>query len=122
MSRSSNSSLTHAAYKTGAPSAVALARPTANGRVLVLGRGRGRGGAPSTRLNAPKPLSLPSLKKENKGFDPNISVLPAGGAGWGSGLPASEAFADDDESESAAGASEYPRLQHSGAALLLFLR
>lgn len=97
-----------------------LARP--GGRVLVLGRGRGRGGGGSggsgggpmapARLNAPKPLSLPSLKKENKGFDPTVVMVPAGGAGWGSSSDGGDAAFEDADGTDAShlDASDYPAL------------
>jgi hypothetical protein len=84
----------HVGFKTVA-APVPLARP--GGRVLVLGRGgRGKTAGP-VRLNAPKPLSLPSLKKENRGFDPTVAVVPTGSAGWGQPTGDSENYADADE-------------------------
>lgn len=54
-------------------------------RLLVLGRGRGRGGPVAPKSAAPKPLNLPSLAKENQGVDPLSIILPAGaGATWAS--------------------------------------
>jgi len=34
---------------------------------------------------APKPLNLPSVKKENAGYDPKIALVPAGGSTWNEG-------------------------------------
>jgi hypothetical protein len=60
--------------------------------MVVLGKGRGRGTTvkPPSKVAAPKPINLPSLRSENMGFDPSVSIIPAGGAGWGSGAKPSE--------------------------------
>lgn len=46
----------------------------------------------------PPPANLPSLKSENSGNDPTVSLVPSGGGGWGS--------AKEKASENAAVASQ----------------
>ena len=63
---------------------MALGVLVSGGRLLFLGRGRNLG-KPSSKLVAPKPVNLPSLKKESRGFDPAVNIVPAGAKpGWGS--------------------------------------
>eukprot|EP00456_Euglypha_rotunda_P004385 TRINITY_DN1073_c0_g1_i13.p1 TRINITY_DN1073_c0_g1~~TRINITY_DN1073_c0_g1_i13.p1 ORF type:complete len:298 (-),score=29.37 TRINITY_DN1073_c0_g1_i13:23-916(-) len=51
---------------------------------LVIGRGKGRGLAKKPII-APKPINLPSVKKESRGFDPSVVIIPVGAKpGWGS--------------------------------------
>ena len=61
--------------------------------VLGPGKGRGKGGTtvkPPTKVAAPKPINLPSLRSEGLlGFDPAVPIIPAGSTGWGS-KPAEE--------------------------------
>ena len=45
-----------------------------------------RGGLQSlgkTTVRPPKPVAIPSLRKEHAGHDPTISLVPSGGGGWG---------------------------------------
>ncbi|TPX68847.1 hypothetical protein SpCBS45565_g02861 [Spizellomyces sp. 'palustris'] len=46
----------------------------------VLGSTRPR--LQSSLVAAPKPVDLPSLRKENAGLDPTVSLVPSGGSGW----------------------------------------
>ena len=32
---------------------------------------------------AAKPVALPSMRRENKGVDPRVAIVPTGGGGWG---------------------------------------
>ena len=60
-----------------------VSKPVSSG-VLVLGRGGKSvrsGGNRSLTVNAPKPVNLPSLKKESHGFDPAVQLIPTGQAG-----------------------------------------
>lgn len=42
-------------------------------------------GKVGTRKPIPKPVALPSIRKENFGLDPSVNLIAAsGGAGWGS--------------------------------------
>ncbi|KAI8995065.1 hypothetical protein BC832DRAFT_362984 [Gaertneriomyces semiglobifer] len=66
-------------------------QPAANRGKAVLGMGPRTGphvlGASRPRLQsslvqAPKPVDLPSLRRENSGLDPSINIVPSGGTGW----------------------------------------
>ena len=52
-----------------------------NGRMLLgtVKKGVVKKAPPPT---APKPLNLPSVKKENAGYDPKIALVPASGSTW----------------------------------------
>ena len=58
---------------------------------LLIGKGHGMtslGKVQSRRM--PGPTTLPSLRTENAGNDPNVSLVPAGQGGWGGGKETSE--------------------------------
>lgn len=48
----------------------------------------------------PPPANLPSLKSENSGNDPTVSLVPSGGGGWGSAKEKSESSTPQNSSPS----------------------
>jgi len=59
---------------------------------MVFAAGRGKSAVKKAPA-APKPVNLPSLKREHSGYDPNVALVPSGGAGWNNvadGIPGSE--------------------------------
>lgn len=60
-----------------------------------LGHGSRGGMQVLGKVRRPKPVALPSLRAENQGLDPNVKIVPKGGAGWGAKKP-------EDEPEAAA--------------------
>lgn len=62
-----------------------MSRPTygAAGRLLVLGNKRDTAGGSGGGLSTPVPVNTPSLRRENKGQDITVPLVPSGGVGWG---------------------------------------
>ncbi|BDA40478.1 hypothetical protein COCOBI_01-1310 [Coccomyxa sp. Obi] len=58
-------------------------QPTRYGSGLVsLGSSKKPASTSTSKLAVPKPVNLPSLRKENSGNDPNVKIVPASGSGW----------------------------------------
>ena len=64
-------------------------------------RGRSSGapvGGPSSKLGVPRPVNLPSLRRENAGNDPSTQIVPAGNTGgWTKPVVPSAAASDTKE-------------------------
>lgn len=63
-----------------------VSRPAygAGGRLLVLGnKKRDTAGGSAGGLSTPVPVNTPSLRRENKGQDITVPLVPSGGVGWG---------------------------------------
>jgi hypothetical protein len=79
-----------------------------------MGRGRARGSgflvAPSFRVNAPRPVNLPSLKKENKGLDITVSLVHGSGGWFHGGHADPEQVADVPERGRDLSQRDYPSL------------
>lgn len=78
----------------------------ANNDILLSKTGAARHGLQSlgkiaTTRRVPPPANLPSLKSENSGNDPTVSLVPSGGGGWGS--------AKEKKAETPAAASSTPQ-------------
>lgn len=82
----------------------------AGGRLLVLGsKNRDAGGAGG--LSTPVPVNTPSLRRENKGQDISVPLVPSGGVGWGANKVTPPAVSCIREAWS-------PTRVHAGCALL----
>lgn len=50
---------------------------------MVLGNKRDTAGGSAGGLSTPVPVNTPSLRRENKGQDITVPLVPSGGVGWG---------------------------------------
>eukprot|EP01135_Chromosphaera_perkinsii_P009283 Nk52_evm35s1705 gene=Nk52_evmTU35s1705 len=87
-SKSKFSTLNINAVFKGTSSAKSPSQPSVSGGrhgMQVLGRvGSGsKKAVQGSQSAAPRPVNLPSLRRENAGMDPNTQLVPAGGSGWG---------------------------------------
>ncbi|KAL0023373.1 hypothetical protein WJX77_012324 [Trebouxia sp. C0004] len=81
-------------------------------------RGRSGPGSSAAKLSIPKPVNLPSLRKENAGNDPLSQIVHGGGGGWQKPEPEQAPPPQNERPSSLVGNSNWASRQQEQAASL----